>query len=115
MFLRHQLRVETRSMDDFGCVTNYGLKSVAWFAFDCVVKPCIHATGFSQWLMTKLSERRIYSALRVRQEPYLPKLFARLFHFRKRGRAVKIEIATNGKATTQSSSAAREIKLRHSQ
>ncbi len=36
-----------------GCVINYGLKSVAWFVFGCVIKPHIHATGFSQWLMTK--------------------------------------------------------------
>jgi len=54
--LRHQLRVETRSMDclarvAFGCVINYGLKSVAWFSFGCAIN--IHATGFSQWLMTK--------------------------------------------------------------
>ncbi len=34
-------------------VINYGLKSVAWFAFGCVIRPHIHATGFSQWLMTK--------------------------------------------------------------
>ncbi|MFZ8852501.1 hypothetical protein [Fervidibacter sp.] len=33
------------------CVINYGLKSVAWFAF--VLPSAIHATGFSQWLMTK--------------------------------------------------------------
>jgi hypothetical protein len=29
------------------CIINYGLKSVAWFA-----PSTIHATGFSQWLMT---------------------------------------------------------------
>jgi hypothetical protein len=33
------------------CVINYGLKSVAWFAF--ALPSAIHATGFSQWLMTK--------------------------------------------------------------
>jgi len=33
------------------CVINYGLKSVAWFAF---AEPLtVHATGFNQWLMTK--------------------------------------------------------------
>jgi hypothetical protein len=29
-FLRHQLRVETRSMDGFSCVINCGPKSAAW-------------------------------------------------------------------------------------
>jgi hypothetical protein len=31
-------------------VINYGLKSVAWFGFATPIT--IHATGFSQWLMT---------------------------------------------------------------
>ncbi len=31
--LRHQLQVKTCSMNGFGCVINYGLKPVAWFAF----------------------------------------------------------------------------------
>jgi hypothetical protein len=31
-------------------VINYGLKSVAWFGFAAPIT--IHATGFSQWLMT---------------------------------------------------------------
>jgi len=43
-FLRHQLRTEVRSMVCFCCAIN------------------IHATGFSQWLMTNFSERRIHSA-----------------------------------------------------
>ncbi len=40
MFLRHQLRAEARSMNFFGCVINYGLKSAAWFVF---VKSSNHA------------------------------------------------------------------------
>jgi hypothetical protein len=36
-FFRHQLRVKTRSMNDFVCVTDYGLKSVAWFAFGRII------------------------------------------------------------------------------
>ncbi|MFA0784351.1 MAG: hypothetical protein YYHSYBAR_002742 [Candidatus Fervidibacter sacchari] len=32
-FLRHQLRVETRSMNGFGCVTKYEMKPVAWTEF----------------------------------------------------------------------------------
>jgi hypothetical protein len=33
------------------CVINYGLKSVACFAFASLL--VIHATDFSQWLMTE--------------------------------------------------------------
>ena len=36
-FFRHQLRVKTRSMNDFVRVTDYGLKSVAWFAFGRII------------------------------------------------------------------------------
>ena len=32
-FLRHQLRVETRSMNGFGRVTKYEMKPVAWMEF----------------------------------------------------------------------------------
>ncbi len=46
-WLRHQLRTKVRSMD--------GLIVLA--------EPLTaHATGFSQWLMTNFSERRIHSA-----------------------------------------------------
>jgi len=45
MIFRHQLRAETRSMGWTICLINYGLKSVAWFVFGCVIN--IHAAGFS--------------------------------------------------------------------
>ncbi|MCX7968301.1 MAG: hypothetical protein N3B10_07405 [Armatimonadetes bacterium] len=44
--MRHQLRAKARSMDLVGTNLRY-----------------IHATGFSQWLMTRQNERRIHSAL----------------------------------------------------
>jgi hypothetical protein len=37
-------------------VINYGLKSIAWFAFALPLP--IHATGFSQWLVTNFPKRR---------------------------------------------------------
>jgi len=37
-------------------------KALFMNSFWCVIKPFVHATGFSQWLMTNLSERRIHSA-----------------------------------------------------
>jgi hypothetical protein len=46
-FLRHQLQVETRSME---------------FHVFAPSPKAFHATGFSQWLLTKFSERRIHSA-----------------------------------------------------
>jgi hypothetical protein len=46
--LRHQLRTKVRSMEFYGLLT-----------------PCIHATGFSQWLMTEFDECRIHSAKKI--------------------------------------------------
>ena len=47
-FSRHQLRTEVRSMEFHGLLT-----------------PCIHATGFSQWLMTKFLSAEFIRRLRV--------------------------------------------------
>jgi len=37
-------------------------KALFMNSFCCVIKPFVYATGFSQWLMTNFSERRIHSA-----------------------------------------------------
>ena len=57
---RHQLRTKVRSMICFG------LGHQLWTEVRSMVCSCcainIHATGFSQWLMTNYDERRIHSA-----------------------------------------------------
>jgi len=49
LVLCHQLRIKARSMGFTACTLT-------------CTSTTDHATGFSQWLMTKLHERRIYSA-----------------------------------------------------
>jgi hypothetical protein len=44
--LRDQLQVKTRNMNGFGCITDYGLKSVAWMVFWCADKKLM--TNFSR-------------------------------------------------------------------
>ena len=48
------------SMICLGCVINYGLEPVAWTVF--ALPLIIRATGFSQWLVMNLPERRNHSA-----------------------------------------------------